>query len=170
MVTQATSTQYAAYTAGNGTESDPYVLASNSGTITLESGKYYVLENGATIGTAIINEYNASGSTGGINVNGGHLTIDSDGKGTSVAGKIDMSGQGSSLVLNNDTGKWSYEANLVGEDISAGGDQYYTYPPFRMRRSPISVPAHQCARMTFLADLEHPSVSQEVTLTAPPSF
>ncbi len=128
MVTQATSTQYAAYTAGNGTESDPYVLASNSGTITLESGKYYVLENGATIGTAIINEYNASGSTGGINVNGGHLTIDSDGKGTSVAGKIDMSGQGSSLVLNNDTGKWSYEANLVGEDISAGGDQYYTYP------------------------------------------
>ncbi|NHN92341.1 Hint domain-containing protein [Acetobacter sicerae] len=128
MVTQATSTQYAAYTAGTGTESDPYVLASNSGTITLETGKYYVLEGGATIGTAVINDSNASGSTGGIDVNGAHLTIDSDGKGTSVAGKIDMSGQGSSLVLNNDTGKWSYEANLVGEDISAGGNQYYTYP------------------------------------------
>lgn len=128
MVTQATSTQYAAYTAGTGTESDPYVLASNSGTITLETGKYYVLQGGATIGTAVIKEYNASGSTGGINVNGAHLTIDSDGHGTSVAGKIDMGAQGSSLVLNNETGKWSYEANLVGEDISAGGDQYYTYP------------------------------------------
>ncbi|NHN88322.1 Hint domain-containing protein [Acetobacter conturbans] len=127
MVTTATTTQYAAYTSGAGTEASPYVLASSSGTVTLQPGKYYVLEDGASIGTAVIKEYNASGSTGGINVNGAHLTVDSDGT-TSVAGTINMNGKGSSLVLNNETGKWSYEANLAGEDISAGGDQYYTYP------------------------------------------
>lgn len=115
------------YTSGSGTATDPYVLASNSGTVTLETGKYYVVENGTQIGTAVISEFNASGSTGGINVNGAHLTIDS-GSGTSIAGKIDMGVAGSTLTLNNDTGKWSYEANLKGEDISAGGDQYFTYP------------------------------------------
>ena len=116
------------YSSGSGTETDPYVLASNSGTVTLETGKYYVLEGNTQIGTPVISNFNASGSTGGIVVNGAHLTINSDGTGTAVAGKIDLGKTGSSLVLNNSTGKWTYEANLAGEDISAGGDQYYTYP------------------------------------------
>ncbi|WP_242006551.1 hypothetical protein [Acetobacter estunensis] len=61
-----TTTQYAATTGGAGTETDPYVLASNSGTVTLESGKYYVLPDNATVGTAVIKEDNAQNSTGGI--------------------------------------------------------------------------------------------------------
>ncbi|NHO53619.1 hypothetical protein GOB87_06530 [Acetobacter estunensis] len=60
-----------------------------------------------------------------VDVNGAHLTIDTN---AHVAGKIDMGTSGSTLTLENTSGKWVYEANLPGEDISAGGDQYYTYP------------------------------------------
>lgn len=115
----------AIYSSGSGTETDPYVLKSNAGTVTLQSGNYYVIEDGTTIGTAVVNEYNAQNSTGGLNVNGAHVDIKT---GAHIAGKIDMSGTGSTLTLENTSGKWAYQANMAGEDLSAGGDQFYTYP------------------------------------------
>lgn len=123
--TKTSTTSTSIYSSGSGTEADPYVLKSNAGTVTLQSGEYYVIPAGVTIGTAVTSEYNSSGSTGGIVVNGAHLDIKT---GASVAGQINMAGTGSTLVLENTTGKWSYEANQAGEDLSAGGNDYYTYP------------------------------------------
>ncbi|GBQ87768.1 hypothetical protein AA23498_0212 [Acetobacter nitrogenifigens DSM 23921 = NBRC 105050] len=120
-----TKTTYASYTSGSGTPTNPYVLASNSGTITLKPGAWYVLPDNVSIGTVVTSEYNSSGSTGGINVNGAHLEIKTY---AHVAGKIDMGTTGSILVLDNTSGKWSYQANMAGEDLSAGGDNLFTYP------------------------------------------
>ncbi|MBB3882883.1 Hint domain-containing protein [Acetobacter oeni] len=83
------------------------------------------MPDGASIGTVVTNEYNSSKSTGGINVNGAHLDIQTS---ASVAGTINMGTSGSILVLENTSGKWAYQANMPGADLSAGGDQFYTYP------------------------------------------
>ncbi|NHO32392.1 Hint domain-containing protein [Acetobacter fallax] len=123
--TSSALTATAATSGGTGTEVDPYILEGNSGTITLASGKWYVLPDNVTVGTAVTKDFNSSASTGGINVNGAHLDIKT---GAHVAGTIDMSGTGSTLVLENTSGKWAYQANMAGEDLSAGGDQFYTYP------------------------------------------
>ena len=54
---------------GSGTKADPYILSGNTGTITLQAGKYYIVPDGVTIGKAVTNNA-ANNASGGINLNG----------------------------------------------------------------------------------------------------
>ena len=96
---------------GAGTADNPYVLKSNSGTVTLISGKYYTVPDNITIGTAptsvdSTHARTSNDATGGLVVNGAYVEISS---GASVNGTIDMSASGSSLKLDA-TSSWSYTA------------------------------------------------------------
>lgn len=88
---------------GSGTKADPYILSGNTGTITLQAGKYYIVPDGVTIGKAVTNNA-ANNASGGINLNGAYLEIASK---AHVNGTINMSVSGSSLKLDA-TPKWVY--------------------------------------------------------------
>ena len=112
---------------GSGTQTDPYVLESNSGTITLEAGKFYVLESGTTIGTKKGSNSNDSGtgttaSTGGIVVNGASLEVQD---GSQINGTLDISAAGSSVMMDT-ASKWVEQTNLPGH--TAVGGETYGYP------------------------------------------
>ncbi|GAD25554.1 outer membrane protein [Gluconobacter thailandicus F149-1 = NBRC 100600] len=95
---------------GSGTKTDPYILSSNSGTITLKAGKYYVVPDNVTIGKAVTNSA-TNDASGGINVNGAYLEIASN---AHVNGTINMSVSGSSLKLDA-TPKWVYSEYNPGK-------------------------------------------------------
>lgn len=112
---------------GAGTLTDPYVLESNSGTVTLESGKFYVLESGTTIGTKVGSNSNTAGtgtssSTGGIVVNGASLEVQD---GSQINGTLDLSASGSSVMMDTPS-SWVLQTNLPGH--SAVGGETYGYP------------------------------------------
>ncbi|MGD7070226.1 Hint domain-containing protein [Acetobacter sp. AAB5] len=112
---------------GTGTQTDPYVLESNSGTVTLEAGKFYVLESGTTIGTKEGSTENTSGagtsaSTGGIVVNGASLEVQD---GSQINGTLDLSASGSSVMMDTPS-SWVLQTNLPGH--SSVGGETYGYP------------------------------------------
>ena len=95
---------------GSGTKADPYILSGNTGTITLQAGKYYVVPDKVTIGKAVTNSA-ANDASGGINVNGAYLEIASN---AHVNGTINMSVSGSALKLDA-TPKWVYSEYNPGK-------------------------------------------------------
>ncbi|MFS8368481.1 Hint domain-containing protein [Acetobacter oryzifermentans] len=112
---------------GSGTQTDPYVLENNTGTVTLEAGKFYVLESGTTIGTKKGDNSNDSGSgttasTGGIVVNGASLEVQD---GSQINGTLDISAAGSSVMMDT-ASKWVEQTNLPGH--SSVGGETYGYP------------------------------------------
>ncbi|KAA8384962.1 Hint domain-containing protein [Acetobacter sp. DmW_136] len=112
---------------GSGTQKDPYVLQNNSGTVTLESGKFYILENGTTIGTKKGNNTNDSGigttaSTGGIVVNGASLEVQGSAQ---INGTLDISKAGSSVMMDTPS-SWVEQTNLP--DHSSVGGETFGYP------------------------------------------
>lgn len=105
---------------GSGTKTDPYILANNTGTITLQAGKYYVVPDNVTIGKAVTNNA-TNDASGGINVNGAYLEIASN---AHVNGTINMSVSGSSLKLDA-TPKWVYSEYNPGK--SGVGQSTWTW-------------------------------------------